>query len=321
MLRAKWAMALTLVTALALPARAQDDDLLAPLPVKEKDAPKEKRSKPKKNKAKPKPVPQPAGDDDLVPLVQAKTELNVQLATSVKGARLFIDDKEAGTFPTGPKAVTAGEHILQVKRVGYAPLSKKIVAAKGKVTDVTLSIEAVAGVLSVESDLVGAEVWVNDKRVGVTPLRDVEVAPGPVEVRVRKEHHRDASEVLTMRAGKDYTLSLTPVAAVAAVTPVPDRPADNGLTPRPALSDSSPLEAPVAAVHSGKPLYERWYFWAGVAAVVAAGVTTAVLVTRPAPGNLLPNKNNYTDWCTGGASCYYWDLPRTGYAGEFSKLR
>lgn len=313
-------MALTLVTALALPAWAQDDDLLAPLPVKEKEAPKEKRNKPKKNKAKPKPV-QPAADDDLAPLVQAKTELNIQLATSVKGARLFIDDKEAGTFPTGPKAVTAGEHILQVKRVGYAPLTKKVVAAKGKVTDVTLSIEAVAGVLSVESDLLGAEVWVNDKRVGVTPLRDVEVAPGPIEVRVRKENHRDASEVLTMRAGKDYTLSLTPVAAVAAVTPVPDRPAGNGLTPRPAFSDPTPLDVPTTQVHSSGPIYERWYFWAGVAAVVAAGVTTAVVLTRPQPGNPLPNKNNYNDWCTGGASCYYWDLPSSGYMGEFSKLR
>ncbi len=320
MFRAKWAIALTLVTALAQPAWAQDDDLLAPLPVKEKDAPKEKRNKPKKNKAKPKPV-QSTVDDDLVPLVQAKTELNIQLATSVKGARLFIDDKEAGTFPTGPKAVTAGEHILQVKRVGYAPLTKKVVAAKGKVTDVTLSIEAVAGVLSVESDLMGAEVWVNDKRVGVTPLRDVEVAPGPVEVRVRKESHRDASEVLTMRAGKDYTLSLTPVAAVAAVTALSDRPSENGLTPRPAFSAPSPLEAPVTQVHSSGPIYERWYFWVGVAAVVAAGVTTAVLVTRPPPGNPLPNKNNYNDWCTGQASCYYWDLPSSGYAGEFSKLR
>lgn len=318
------ARALTLITLLAVPALAQDDDLLAPLPVKE--APKE-RAKPKakpKNKAKPKPAPTPIGDDELAPLVPAKTELNVLLAGGIKGARLFIDDREVGMIPTGPKTVTPGEHMLQVKRPGFATLTKKVNAPRSKTTEVPITLDAVAGVLSVECEITGAEVFVNDKRVGTTPLRDVEVTPGPTEVRVRKENHRDASEVLTVRAGKDYSVSLTPVAAVAAVTAitaVPDRPSGTDLTPRPELSDRSLTEGPGPEVSKGAPIYERWYFWAGVAAVVAAGATTAVLLTRPQPGTGLPNKGNFNDWCSAGSSCYYWDLPRSGYAGEFSQLR
>jgi|CXWL01.1.fsa_nt_gi hypothetical protein len=324
MFGSSFAKALTLITLLAVPALAQDDDLLAPLPVK--GAPKDK-VKPKvkpKTKAKPKPPPTPISDDELAPLVPAKTELNVLLAGGIKGARLFIDDKEVGMIPTGPRTVTPGEHVLQIKRPGYATLTKKVSVPKGKSTDVPITLDAVAGVLSVECEVTGAEVFVNDKRVGMTPLRDVEVAAGPAEVRVRKENHRDASEVLTVRAGKDYTLSLTPVAAVAAVTAitaVPDRPSDNELTPRPALSDPSVTPGPGPDVSQGAPLHERWYFWAGVAAVVAAGATTAVLMTRPQGGAPLPNKGNFNEWCSAGASCYYWDLPRSGYPGEFSQLR
>lgn len=317
----KVSRAWVLVTLLALPAWAQDDDLLAPLPVKGNGATKAKAKPKAKPKGKIKPAPS-ISDDELAPLVPAKTELNVQLAVAVKGARLFIDDKEIGVMPSGPKTVAPGEHVVQIKRPGYATLTKRVNVAKGKSLDLNYTLEAVAGVLTVESDVPGADVWVNEKRVGVTPLRELEIPPGPAEVRVRKENYRDASEVLTVRPGRDYVLTLSPVAPAATVAAVADRPTGVDLTPRPTGSSDLAL----TEVRQGEPepsstpIYKRWYFWAGVAAVVAAGTTTAVLVTRPQPGSKLPSKNNVNDWCTDGSACYYWQLPSSGNMGSFEQV-
>lgn len=49
--------------------------------------------------------------------------------------------------------------------------------------------------------------------------------------------------------------------------------------PPPGLDLRAPAPAPAPAQ---TPLYKRWWLWSGVAAVVAIGATTAVLLSRPA---------------------------------------
>jgi tetratricopeptide (TPR) repeat protein len=97
----------------------------------------------------------------------------------------------------------------------------------------------------------------------------------------------------------------TPGAAAAAseaTTPalgVPTTPADNaalGLTPTAAanatastlIADPSTVTATPAP--TSRPVYKRWWFWTGIAAVVAGGVVATVLLTRsdPAHGTLPP---------------------------------
>ena len=47
------------------------------------------------------------------------------------------------------------------------------------------------------------------------------------------------------------------------------------------LTASPPPRQPAAASH---PVYERWWFWTGVGAVVVAGVVTAIVLTRHSGG-------------------------------------
>src|SRR5262249_39660490 len=128
-------------------AYAQDDDLPA-LPTGKPKVKAPPRAKPKVHPKA------PVGDDDLPALPAAKGELIVKLLNPVKGAKLFVDDKEVGTLPLSPQAVTAGEHSVSVRRAGYATFTKKLSVVGNKANDVVINLEATSAVLTVSSDVV-----------------------------------------------------------------------------------------------------------------------------------------------------------------------
>jgi len=104
------------------------------------------------------------------------------------------------------------------------------------------------GTLRIESNVAGAEVFVGGEKRGQTPLEPIPLqAPRTVDLRVTKDGFTD------FRARID----VVPDSAVE-VRPV--------LTPRP-----------------GSSWYEKWWVWAIAGVVVAGGVTTAVVLSQPAP--------------------------------------
>jgi len=59
---------------------------------------------------------------------------SIELETSVTGAEVLIDGKKAGVTPlVGPlAAVTAGEHLVEVKKPGHEPFSRTVRVPIGK---------------------------------------------------------------------------------------------------------------------------------------------------------------------------------------------
>ncbi|MBL8957685.1 MAG: PEGA domain-containing protein [Myxococcaceae bacterium] len=273
--------ALFLVIALAAgPVLAQEDDLPA-LPTAPKQKPKPRP------KARPKTKPAPVADDDLPALPTQKGDLLVKLAPAVKGAKLTIDDREIGTLPQGPQTLTAGEHTVTVRRLGYAPFTKKVTVAANKTSDVNVSLEASAAVLTVSCDVAGAQVFVNGRLAGTAPLIELEVPPGSTEIAVRKDGYYDGSQTLNAKAGRDYPIEVklgAPIAATVVATNKSDAPVRNDLTP-----SSSAGGDPVTATETieDAPVYKKWWFWTAAAVVIAAGVGIGVGVganSGPAPG-------------------------------------
>lgn len=269
------------------PAWAQDDDdLLSPLAPKKKADPKAKA----KPKAKPKPAPTatkppPSSDDELAPLTPAKGDLLVKLAVPNKRAKVTLDDKELGGFPVPSQQLSAGEHTVTVKALGHNTFTKKVTIAAGKPTDLLVTLEPNAAIVSVSTDAVGATVLINGKAVGPAPIEELELPPGPTTISVHKEGYKDATQTVKLIAGKDYPFTVklgAPIPATAIVAnPTPtDRPENTNLTP----TSTTPAEPIVSTQVEDSKIYERWYFWAGAAAVVAAvAVGTAVGVSSSQP--------------------------------------
>jgi hypothetical protein len=281
----------------ASPAWAQEEDL-APLPTPQVKKPpvRQRPGAPVRQRKLPARAASPAaaqgngaqGNEDLapVPTANAMASLKVKLATAVTRAQLFIDGKEQGTLPLNePLGLPVGEHQVQVKRSGYAPFTKKVQLFAARVAEVEVKLQPIAGVLSVTADVAGAEVFVDGLLVGTAPVVDLELAPKPIEVRVRHEGYESLSTRVSLVAGRDHSVaaSLRPLAKVtagsAALSTTPaaissasiarqsDRPVDAALVPDDLGSSPTLVDATIAPA----PLSQRWYFWAGAAVVVAAG--------------------------------------------------
>lgn len=217
---------------------------------------------------------QAEGADLLAPLVK-KTELLVKLSgTSARGARFFLDEQELGAMPKGPIEVEPGDHVVAVRKSGYRDFSRRITAKEGEVTELGVLLEPTAGFVSVKADVEGARVLINGDDKGVAPLENIMLPAGSYEIVVQREGFRPESQRIAVRAGKEYTVevNLRPQALAQS-----DQPRAPILTP--SVSDPSPLtQQPVAEV-SSRPLTSRWYFWAGVGAVVTAAAVGTVMAT------------------------------------------
>jgi hypothetical protein len=259
-----------------------EDDLLAPLTPLE---PKEKRPK---GRVKKKPTT-PAREE--LPAASGPSQLAVRLpdalAGTVKNAKLYVDDKEIGVLPVDPVEVTPGEHRVLVKRLGYAPFSATVKVKESGVTELLATLEATAGVVSVSSDVVGAEVFVDGKSYGPVPVNDLVLAPGDHLVRLRREGYEEQTSSLSVKAGRDYTvrMSLTPAAVAAA--PRTDRPERDRRLEMPPPPATNPVTVGGAGTDrdlrsDDSPWYGQWYVWTG-GAVLAAGAAagTVYLATRP----------------------------------------
>lgn len=303
----KHGLVLALACVFSTAAMAQDDDELAPLaPIKKKDAPKKPAAKPPTKPAKPPPTakkPKPV-EDDLTPIapVISKGDIVVKVAGGLTGAVLSIDGKEIGVLPLSPQSVSTGEHTVAVKRMGYAQFVKKVTVAPAKAVEIEAKLTAVAAVLSVTSDVSDAQVLINGRSIGTAPITDYEVPAGPVELSVIKEGFKEDRQKLTLVAGREYPIVVKFNPGASKTLAATDKPIETTLVPN--VSDQPPIT--VTQGPKDTPIYGRWYFWAGVAAVVTGAVVGGVAIGNAAQGKIPRTEDQICNGnCAGciGLSC------------------
>jgi hypothetical protein len=224
----------------------------------------------------------------------------VKLAGGVKGAHLFVDNKDMGALPMASALpMTAGEHTVAVRRLGFSDFTRRVTIQQGKPSELAVALEAVAGVVTVTADVAGASVSINGQAKGQAPLANVVLKPGSYEIVVSKDGFQPETKSLAVKAGKDYavTVSLRPAEATKPpVVATADRPERPVLTPNdPGVKNSNPLTQEKPEVSTSSPWYKRWYVWAGVAVVAAATVGTVAATQGGSAKPLTP------DFVCGGA--------------------
>ncbi|MBI3180913.1 MAG: PEGA domain-containing protein [Myxococcales bacterium] len=270
---------LSLVMALVSgPSLAQEDDLIAPLA----PTPAKKVKPKKKVKVRREPKIEADSPDLIAPLTPSKTEILVKLSGAIKGARLYIDEREVGTLPGSAQVVTPGEHLVAVKRPGYSDFVRKVTVAAGKQAEVVATLDAVVGFASVSCEVPGAQVYLNGSPVGPAPQPEMLLPPGTHEIAIKKEGYKAEVHQLVVRAGSEHPIvaKLSSEARTSAITAYADRPEKPKLTPDSAEELDGLVEA---GPEQPTPLYARWYVWAGAAVVIAAATTAVVASSQPGP--------------------------------------
>ena len=204
-------------------------------------------------------------------------------------AEITVDGAAAGTSPVRGFKVWPGRHIVVAKAPGFATKAAVGVAAQGEAGgDVKLALEE----LPEHRLLAGAR----ERAVSERGLPQ----PGPGVVELAQKSSATAVVVGALSSSAEGTrLDLTffdPQTGrrIAGIS----REAVVESTRFPEFMDSLALELGNDWVEppddafadsggpGGKPIYKRWYFWAGVGAAVVAGASVAYVATQPSSGHM-----------------------------------
>jgi len=161
----------------------------------------------------------------------------------------------AGLRPPGPGeappsasfeiSLDPGAHVFVLSRKGFGDVVVNRTFAPAARTSLRLELDKLPGVMRIGSNQDRAIVTVGGVDVGMAPV-DVTRPAGSYQVVVRKEGFAPYASQVVLKPGDEVSL-------------------------RGQLAPES------------KSVLKRWWFWTGAAAIVAGGVVTTYLLTRPGP--------------------------------------
>ncbi len=168
------------------------------------------------------------------------------IQVSVPDADIIVDGKVYGRSPLPPIKLFKGTHTVKVTKPGHSEFLDVIKIEVGK--SVTLEVELIplTAPISISSRPPGAIVLVDGQVVGTTPFHG-EVDPGARRFRLQLDGYDPAERTVELVAGGDYKVAFDLVKS----------------KPLPGLADQE---------RNRRPIYKKWWFWAGASAAVI-GVT------------------------------------------------
>jgi hypothetical protein len=175
-------------------------------------------------------------------LQQLRWGSSCQLAVSTVpgGARVSVNDKDSGRTPADGKALSitipGGNVQVTVELPGYRPATREVGAEYGEPLALGLVLERLPKptVLHVASSVSGAQVTLDGRPVGRTPLR-LEVEPGVHRVVVASQGYREVARQIRVEPGKETRLRL----ALGSPLPSPPRPPEVRREVTPARRDEA----------------------------------------------------------------------------------
>jgi hypothetical protein len=146
---------------------------------------------------------------------QLRRIAHVTLDTQVQGAVVEVDDVQVGKTPLGaPLRVPVGTHRISVVAAGFHPFRTEVTVAGGETRPVPVELvptESRVAKVSVTSQLLDAEVLVDGKPQGRTPLKtELLLEPGTRLISLRRDGYHTADAQVTLVEGSTRELRLDP---------------------------------------------------------------------------------------------------------------
>ncbi len=216
------------------------------------------------------------------------------------GARVYIDGKYKGKTPIKkPISLRPGKHKLKSTKTGYSTLELTFKIRSRRKTNVEVDLLPFSGLVKFTCNVKQAEVYVDNKMLGHTPLiRDVVV--GKRKVMIVKDGYNDFVTDITVRPGEKHFVEgvLTPfrdlspeVMAVAAEEKQKAIQAEKDRKLQADLANISKTETIQPAAPWYTDWYKQWWVWAIAGAVVVTAVSVPVALTS---GGVQPGLHDHT---------------------------
>jgi hypothetical protein len=171
---------------------------------------------------------------------------DVTIVLTPPDAILHIDGRPVALAIDGVVKLPAGSHVIDASAPDYMAGRREITVVAGTPQSVPLALAAIprTGTVTITASQIGARIKVDGKELGPAPVT-MELGAGGHQVEVMAPGYAPGRSELAVAAGQSRTVNIV-------------------------------LELPPVARET-TPLYERWWFWAGVG-VVAAGTVGTILL-------------------------------------------
>ena len=136
------------------------------------------------------------------------TSGQVIIRTVPEGARVFINGNQSGISPYSA-ALDAGIHKVRVEREGFNPQEMRLKVESGKTRTITLRLDTRPGSLRISSDPSGADVFIDDKKFGATPLFVEAIHPGNYQIRLVHPGHDDLLKIVSVAPAREEKVHYT----------------------------------------------------------------------------------------------------------------
>ncbi|AEK73694.1 hypothetical protein GQS_09000 [Thermococcus sp. 4557] len=123
------------------------------------------------------------------------------------GAEVYVDEDYLGTTPITDHKLPLGEHTIKVKMEDYKEYTKTINIELGKTTKVEATLSAIPATFKVSSNPSGADVYINGKYRGTTPLT-LELSPGTHSLTISKNGYKEYVMNVTLEAGETVGITV-----------------------------------------------------------------------------------------------------------------
>ncbi|WP_437585562.1 PEGA domain-containing protein [Sorangium sp. So ce1000] len=140
----------------------------------------------------------PAAPEAAPPDARLRTRINVTSPTA--GARVSIDRGAPVDVPLMAE-VEPGKHRIKITADGYVDEEREVVAIEGDVVGIDRELRERPAILQVKAP-VGAQVTLDGRLVGTTPLPPIQVAPGTRFFVATKNGHGPFSRELSLGRGE-----------------------------------------------------------------------------------------------------------------------
>lgn len=119
--------------------------------------------------------------------VQTEAKGTMVITSEPSGAEITILGKSAGTTPKTTNPVPAAMYIVKVSKDGYEPAWRAVNVSAGRQTDVDFQLEPEKATVLIASEPSGAQVLMDGREVGVTPLLLHDLPIGSYSATIQKD--------------------------------------------------------------------------------------------------------------------------------------
>ncbi len=139
----------------------------------------------------------------------APTTGNLSVNSNPQGAQVVVNGRTAGNTPLN-LSLQPGQYQLELRLSGYQTISTTVAVRAGQTTPVNVNLVPVVqnGVLQINSNPQGAQVILNGRAVGNTPI-NVTVQPGQYQLELRLGGYQSFTAAVSVGNGQTVPVNAT----------------------------------------------------------------------------------------------------------------